>query len=249
MFLYRDGLKQELGSIRALRAKASVTLRECPSPDEVRRLLAAVTDVYGYPTRLLVHLLYACGLRVTEPLNLRIKDLDLPSSRLNLWQTKGRKGRVVAFPGCLATSLARQLDFAKITAAGDRARGVPVPLPGLLDRKYPNAGLSERWAWLFPSHTLCRDPRAGRLVRWRCHEANVQRAVRQAARQCHLDGVTPHSLRHAYATHALQGGAYVHDLQTVLGHKSLETTMRYLHSEASRVLSPLQAYAPAPGPA
>ena len=165
-----------------------MTLRECPTTEEVARLLAAVRDVHGYPTRLLVHLLYACGLRVTEPLNLRIKDLDLSNSRLNIRQAKGKQDRVVGFPGCLATALARQLDLAKAMAAADRARGIPVPLPGLLDRKYPAAGLSERWAWLFPSLTTCRHPRTRKEVRWRCHEANVQKAVREAARQCSLEG-------------------------------------------------------------
>jgi site-specific recombinase XerD len=80
------------------------------------------------------------------------------------------------------------------------------------------------------------------LVRWRCHETNVQRAVRVAARRCHLEGLTPHCLRHGYATHALQGGAFVRDVQVVLGHSHLETTMLYLHTEAGRVASPLLDY-------
>jgi site-specific recombinase XerD len=221
-------------------------LRECPTQEEITRLLAEVRDVHGYPTRLLVHLLYACGLRVTEPLNLRIKDLDLSGSRFNIRQAKGKKDRVVVFPNCLAASLVRQLEVARAMATADRARGIPVPLPGLLDRKYPRAGQSERWAWLFPSLTTCRHPRTGDEVRWRCHEANVQKAVRQAARRCALECVTPHTLRHAYATHALQNGAFVRDLQAVLGHKSLETTMRYLHPEASRVASPLKGFLPEP---
>jgi len=249
LFFYREVLKHELGSVQALRAKASVTFRECPTTEEVTRLLAAVRDVHGYPARLLVHILYACGLRVTEPFNLRIKDLDLANSRFNIRQAKGKKDRVVGFPGCLAAPLAQQLELARAMAAADRARGIPVPLPGLLDRKYPAAGQSERWAWLFPSLTTCHHPRTRKEVRWRCHEANVQKAVRYAARQCGLEGVTPHNLRHAYATHALQNGAFVRDLQVVLGHNSLETTMRYLHAEASRVASPLRNFAPVPSAA
>ncbi len=98
--------------------------------------------------------------------------------------------------------------FAKVLAAEDHAGGIPVPLPGLLAKKYPSAARSERWAWLFPSHTTCHHPRTGTQVRWRCHECNVQRAVKEAARRCGLDGLTPHYLRHAYATHALHGGAF-----------------------------------------
>ncbi len=89
LFFYREVLKQELGPINALRAKRPGEIRQCPTQDDVRRLLAAVTDIYCYPTRLIVHLLYGCGLRVTEPLNLRIKDVDLRESKLYVYQAKG----------------------------------------------------------------------------------------------------------------------------------------------------------------
>ncbi|MHC1767998.1 MAG: tyrosine-type recombinase/integrase [Verrucomicrobiia bacterium] len=138
------------------------------------------------------HLLYGCGLRVSEPLNLRIKDVDLKQGRLYIYQAKGNKGGVVLFPSCLAEPLRRQLLVANAQAAQDLAQGIPVALPGLLAKKYPAAAHSSRWAWLFPSHTTCPDPRTKRIVRWRCHEANVQRAVREAARRCHLEGLTPH---------------------------------------------------------
>jgi site-specific recombinase XerD len=243
LFFYRVVLKQVLGPVDSLRAKRPPCIRRAPAPEEVRQLLAVVSDLYRYPTRLIVHLLYGCGLRVCEPLNLRIKDVDLRQGRLYIYQSKGNKGRVVPFPSCLAEPLQRQLAAAKVVAAQDSARGIPVALPGLLGTKYPWAARSQRWAWLFPSHTICRDPRKGTRVRWRCHESNVQRAVRDAARRCRLDGLTPHYLRHAYATHALRDGACVRDLQLVLGHSHLETTMLYLDAEAGRVASPLYTYA------
>jgi integrase len=228
--------------VNALRAKRPATVRQCPPQNEVNQLLACVSDIHGYPTRLIVHLLYGCGLRVSEPLNLRIKDVDLCQNRLYVHQAKGGKGRVVPLPTCLIEPLQRQLAVGRKRAEQDRLAGISVALPGLLGKKYPWAASSERWAWLFPSHTICTDPRTGTQVRWRCHEANVQRAVRSAADRCGLQGLTPHLLRHAYATHALHGGAYVRDLQVVLGHNHLDTTMLYLHSEAGRVASPLQQY-------
>jgi integron integrase len=248
LFFYREILKVQLGEVHALRARRPPHLRECPSEQEVTQLLAGVPDLYGYPTRLIAHLLYACGLRVSEPLNLRIKDVDLGQRQLYIHQSKGKKDRVVQFPGCLTQALEKQLAVAKSIAAHDQARHIPVPLPGLLAKKYPNAPFTQRWAWLFPSHSLCRDPRSGNILRWRCHESNVQRAVRQSARECHLEGVTPHSLRHSYATHTLHGGAYVRDVQVVLGHNHLETTMRYLHAEAGRVNSPLRDFQSTPTP-
>ena len=248
LFFYRDVLKQELGPVDSLRAKQPATIIQCPAQPEVIQLLATVSDIYHYPTRLIVHLLYACGLRVSEPLNLRIKDVDLKQSRLYVYQAKGNKGRVVLFPKCLTEPLERQLVVAKAMATHDRARGIPVALPGLLAKKYPYAARVESWAWLFPSRTTCRDPRGTTQVRWRCHESNVQRAVKEAAHQCHLEGLTPHCLRHAYATHALQGGAFVRDLQVVLDHSHLDTTMLYLHTEAGRVTSPLGQYVALPNP-
>jgi site-specific recombinase XerD len=166
LFFYRFGLKQELGNINALRAKRPVGLRYCPDRSETLELLANVSDIHGYPTRLLVHLLYACGLRVCEPLNLRIKDLDLKGRRFHIHQAKGNKGRVVSFPECLTAALERQLVFAKAVHGHDSAKRMPVALPGLLAKKYPYAEFAERWAWLFPSKSICRDPRANKLVRW-----------------------------------------------------------------------------------
>jgi site-specific recombinase XerD len=215
LFFYREVMKRQLGTVNSLRAKRPAALRHCPDRVEVLRLLAFVGDVHSYPTRLIVHLIYACGLRVCEPLNLRIKDLDLKHRRLYIHQSKGSKGRVVLFPECLREPLERQLSQAKVVASNDRAHRVPVALPGLLGEKYPYAAHVERWAWLFPSHSLCRDQRANKIVRWRCHESNVQRAVRAAAIRCNLHGLTPHNLRHAFATHSLQDGAFVRYLQVV----------------------------------
>ena len=121
---------------------------------------------------------------MTEPLNLRIKDIDLKLRRLDIFGAKGGKGRAVLFPECLIPALEQQLNFAKTLAADDVNHKRPVALPGLLGKKYPNAAFTQRWGWLFPSHTLCRDSRARIIVRWRCHENNVQLAVRVAARKC-----------------------------------------------------------------
>ena len=119
LFLYRYALKQELGNINAFRAKRPAGLRCCPDRDETLKLLAHVKDIHGYPTRLLVHLLYACGLRVCEPLNLRIKDLDLKERRLHIHQAKGNKGRGVPSKSICASCRTDVLRAGTATAASN----------------------------------------------------------------------------------------------------------------------------------
>ena len=244
-FLYREVLRKPLGSVQALRVRTPQRVRTAPAQAEVAKIIEEVQDLHGYPIRLLVQLLYGCGLRVREPLNLRIKDVRLSESELVIRDAKGGKDRVVAIPCSLMPALREQVKRAQLLWQQDHLDGVSVPLPGALARKYPGAAMSWQWYWLFPAHSRCASPRTGEKVRWRCHEANVQRAVKAAAVRCGLDGlVTPHVLRHAYATHAMRQGAYVRDVQVVMGHASLETTIRYLHTEAGRVTSPLENLPP-----
>ena len=244
-FLYREVLRKPLGSVQALRVRTPQRVRTAPAQAEVAKIIEQVQDQHGYPIRLIVQLLYGCGLRVCEPLNLRIKDVRLSESELVIRDAKGGKDRVVAIPCSLMPALREQLKRAQLLWQQDHLDAVPVPLPGALARKYPRAAFSWQWYWLFPAHSTCADPRTGEKVRWRCHQANVQRAVKAAAVRCGLDGlVTPHVLRHAYATHAMRQGAYVRDVQVIMGHSSLETTMGYLHTEAGRVKSPLDNLSP-----
>jgi len=199
-----------------------------------------VVDCGGYPTRLVAHLLYGAGLRVSEPLELRIKDVDLARRSLAIRGAKGGKDRVVELPRALADAMAGQMRLAKVTWRADAAAGLPVAMPGLLARKSPRLALTEAWAWVFLAHQPMKHPRTGERVRWRMHEVNVQRAVRAAAQKTGLAGkVTPHVLRHCYATHAHDAGAPARNLQEAMGHTQLETTMRYLTPSAAGVRSPL----------
>lgn len=239
LFFYREVLKVELGKVDSLRAKKPAMIRTAPEVDEVRALLASVPDVGGYPTALIVKMLYGMGLRVTEPLNLRVKDVLLSESKLIIRGAKGGKDRVVALPCSLVPEIKAQLRRARAQWEDDGFKLIPVALPGLLREKYPAWSFAWKWAWLFPSRSTCQHPRTGDTVRWRCHEANVQRAVRQAARPLGLC-LTPHHLRHAYATHSLHRGVNVKALQVALGHSQVETTIGYCHAEACSVPSPLE---------
>lgn len=239
LFFYRDVLGQPLKNIDALRATRPDRIRHAPTVAEVRALIQETRDVGGYPTNLIVRLLYGCGLRVTEPLNLRIKDVDLDNGRICLIAAKGRKDRVVALPCSLVEELRHQMDYSRSVWQRDVLAKIPLEIPNQLGNKYPEYQFAWPWAWLFPAHWPCKHPRTGELVRYRMHEANVQRAVKEARRRIGVM-VLCHELRHAYATHCLDRGTNIKALQEAMGHKHIETTIGYCHAEALSVKSPLE---------
>lgn len=240
LFFYRECLGQKLEGINALRAKREASIRRAAAPEEVKKLLADVQDDGSYPVRLVVRLIYGCGLRITEPLSLRIRDVELANSRLIIRRAKGGKDRVVALPCSLVGEIKAQLEVARLTWQRDVAAQLPIKLPSRMEKKYPQSQWSWNWAWLFPLNHPCRDPRSDRMVRWHQLESTVQRAVKSSCRRLGLE-ILPHELRHAYATHCLNGGQNPRAIQQAMGHKSLDTTMGYLHAEALSVRSPLEA--------
>lgn len=239
LFFYRNCLKQELKGINALRARREVSHRRAPEVSEVRRLIADVRDESHYPVRLVVKLIYGCGLRVTEPLGLRVRDVELLHSRLIIRRAKGGKDRVVALPCSLGAEIKAQLEVARLVWQRDQAAQVPIKLPGRMEKKYPQSQWSWQWAWVFPLAQPCSDPRSGRIVRWHQLESTIQRAVKASCRRLEVE-ILPHELRHGYATHTLNAGQNPRAIQQAMGHKSLETTMGYLHAEALSVKSPLE---------
>lgn len=240
LFFYRDVLRVELKGIDALRATRPARLRHAPTVPETRALLAAVRNVGGYPVNLIVRLLYGCGLRVTEPLNLRIKDVDLANGRLFILGAKGGKDRVVALPCSLTEEIRGQMDYARAVWQRDGRAKIPLEIPHQLARKYPEFQFAWSWAWLFPQRHPCRHPRTGQIVRYRMHEANVQQGVKEARRKLGIM-VLPHELRHAYATHSLERGVNMKAIKEAMGHANIQTTEGYCHAEALSVPSPLDA--------
>lgn len=242
LFFYRDCMNVDLGKVDALRARRPDHLRYCPTIEEVETLLRNVRDLGAYPTRLVIHMLYGCGLRVSEPIALRIKDIDLQNSRLTIRCAKGQKDRVVPIPCSLIEPIRRQIAVARAVSEQDIAAGLPVQLPDRLGIKYPRLASSPHWAFLFPLKASCKHPRTGVIVRFHMLDTTVQRSCRDAVRRTELNPmITPHCLRHAFATHTMERGGNVRDVQMVMGHSSLETTMGYLHPEIGRVKSPLEA--------
>jgi integrase len=239
LYFYKEVLRQPLQGVDALRAKRPARLRHAPTIPETRALPQTIRDRAGYPTNLIARLIYGCELRVTEPLNLRIKDLNLEQLELFLVGAKGSKDRVVALPKKLVQELRQQMQFAEAIWHRDRQNKIPVTLPHQLAAKYPEYQFVWPWAWLFPAHDTCFHSRTHLEVRYRMHEANLQRAVRDARRKLVIS-VLPYELRHGYATHSMENGVSPRAIQKAMGHSCLETTMGYLHAESLSVHSPLE---------
>lgn len=237
-FFYKDCLGAPLKDVNALRATRPDRVRYAPTVEEVKRLLPLIRNVGHYPINLITRMLYGMGLRVSEPLNLRIKDVDLANSKAFIIGGKGRKDRVVRLPCSITVELQHQMDYARAIWKRDAVAKIPITLPNQLAKKYPQYQFAWSWAWLFPSHYPCKHPRTGQVVRWRVLECNVQRAVREASQKLGFT-ITPHCLRHSYATHCIERGVNVKALQAAMGHVDSNTTLGYVHAEALSVGSPL----------
>lgn len=242
VFFYRDVLGVELKNIDALRATRPDQVRIAPSREDTLRLISAVKNSPGYPTNLVVRLLYGCGLRVSEAVSLRVKDIHFAESQLFIMGGKGHKDRVVKLPCALVGELQQQLEYSSAIWRRDQSAQLPIQLPHQLAKKYPETQFAWQWAWVFPLRYPCRDPRDGRMVRWHMLTDTVQRAVKAARRHIGVM-IVPHQLRHAYATHNLDRGVNMKALQVAMGHVNIETTAGYCHAEAMSVPSPLDSLA------
>jgi Phage integrase family/Phage integrase, N-terminal SAM-like domain len=158
LYFYKEVLRQPLQGVDALRAKRPARLRHAPTIPETQALLKTIRDRAGYPTNLIARLIYGCGLRVAEPLNLRIKDLNLEQLELFLVGAKGGRDRVVSLPKSLVPELVQQMKFAQAIWPRDRQNKIPVTLPHQLAAKYPEYQFVWPWAWLFPAHNTCFHP-------------------------------------------------------------------------------------------
>ncbi len=181
--------------------------------------------------RLFAQLLYGTGMRLSEGQQLRVKDLDFAHRAVIVRDGKGGKDRVLMLPQSLVPALREQLALAHNLLAADQADGRGgVEMPHALERKYPRAGSSWTWFWVFPQATHSTDPRSGIVRRHHLYDQTFQRAFKRAVQSARIaKHATPHTLRHAFATHLLQAGYDIRTVQGLLGHADVATTMIYTH--------------------
>lgn len=241
LFLYKWILRQPVDWVDTFeRAKKPQRLPQVFSQEECRHVLAALSGTRW----LMASLLYGAGLRLTECITLRVKDIDLSRLQITVRDGKGAKDRVTILPKALAPSLQTHLDKARELHQLDLCQGFgEASLPYALARKYPKAGFDWGWQYVFPSAKRSVDPYSGRTKRHHVFPDTLQRAVKEAIRKA---GITKHAschtFRHSFATHLLERGQDIRTIQELLGHSDVATTMIYTHvlgKGVQGVISPL----------
>jgi len=243
LFLYKEVLGIDMTSlnIQALRAQERNHIPVVLTKDEVYKIIENISGVY----QLLVSLMYGCGLRMNEALNLRIKDIDFRFDKIYIWDSKSLKDRTLPLPIKLKNRLQAQVDYVQNIHKKDLKDGYgSVFLPFAFEKKTPSAKCDTKWQYLFPMTNVSKDPRSETIRRHHIHPATLGRNIKNATKKTDINKrVTSHIFRHSYATHLLQAGIDLRSIQELLGHKSVETTMIYTHvvseMNKAKVMSPL----------
>ena len=221
------------------------------SKNETHRLIANLEEPerssgrYGLPARIQ----YGAGLRRSELVRLRIKDIDLDRGTLTVHQGKGDKDRMTVLPKSLQEAVAAQIELARAVWQRDRETGLAgVHIKGALGRMHRRNAESFEWFWLFPAQQTSIDPETNTRRRHHLHAKVYGTAIKRASRAVGIEKrVTSHALRHSFATHLLEAGADLRTIQELLGHEHITTTEIYLHvalgSNGLGVTSPLDELA------
>ncbi len=239
-FLYREVLEQELPGLDKLRrVKRKQNVPVVMSADEIRHTFERMHGT----TRLMAELIYGSGMRITECVTLRVKDIDFDNRAITVRAGKGNKDRVTLLPECLMPAVRSHLVKVAQLHKSDLLKGNGyVPMPNALYQKYPSASRTLGWQFVFPSTIVRPWSDTGHKARWHCSPSTLRRAFKQAVTDAKIHKhVGVHTLRHSFASHLLEAGTDIRTIQSLLGHRNLETTMIYTHikPDYNKVKSPL----------
>jgi integron integrase len=241
LFFYRNVLKKEVGDISDTpRPKRRPVIPSVLSKEDVKALIGLLR----YPFNLMAKMMYGCGLRISECMNLRIQDIDFNTRMVMVRRGKGEKDRTVALPQSVMVELDAHITRVRNLYRLDCKNGFDgVFMPYSFDKKSKSACTEFSWYWLFPAKSLTAEEGTLLQKRFSMHETNFQKALKVASKTAALSKrVYPHILRHSFATHLLQAGCDIRTLQEMLGHSDIRTTMIYTHTiqkDEKPVVSPL----------
>lgn len=241
LFLYRNVLDISLEdrNISAIRAARKKNIPVVLTREEVNGLLTLMSGT----VQLMARMLYGSGLRVMECVRLRVHDIDFGMREITVRSGKGFKDRLTILPERLVHALQEQIERVRVMHLQDLKKGFgTVYLPYGLERKFRNARRELGWQFLFPANCIAVDPETGIKRRHHLHESNLQRSVKQATGRAGINKrVTPHTLRHSFATHLLMDGSDIRTVQELLGHKDVSTTMIYTHVLRQKGIRPVRS--------
>lgn len=240
VFMFQRFMQKPLGELAFARPSRGRRLPVVFSHDEAQRVISNMAG----SLRLMASLMYGSGLRVSECIRLRVKDVDFSMREIIVREGKGNKDRHTVLPTTLVPLLQRQIGRVRDLHEDDLHNGYgKVYLPNALAKKYPNAEIELAWQYVFPSQTVAADPRSGQLRRHHVHVNTIQRAVKAAVRKAGVDkNASCHTFRHSFATRMLESGYDIRTIQELLGHADIATTEIYTHvlNRGGRgVLSPI----------
>lgn len=243
VFLYTEVLRKPLTGIRSDRPKPPKTVPVVLSVLEVQSILA---ELHG-PYLLMARLMYGCGLRRSEVLSLRVKDLDFANRMILIWNSKHKQSRTVRMPESIVADLQKQIDESLSWQKYDAGQGMGgVMKRGLNSRGEMKPTFDPIWYWVFCSGRISRDPESKCLARFHMDDSHLGQQVTDAVKRAGvLKNATCHTFRHSYATHLLMSGVNIRQIQRALGHQDVSTTMIYTHVSLiadQNVRSPLDSF-------
>ena len=228
LFLYRNVLGIELKNINALRATKPTFLPVVLSTREV----LALFDKLSGRNLLIAYLCYGAGMRIGEVHELRYKDIDWENNFIHIRQAKGHKDRIVQLPQAAIPLLKQQFaETERLHAKDVQAKRARVPLPYAFAKRSPRSAGDLAWYWVFCSPNYLDDSKRQLFGRWHLDSTTFTKPLADAVRAAKITKapVGAHTLRHSFATHMMNNRVPDREIQELMGHKSLETTQRYMH--------------------